>query len=119
VLAVDSAGNIWSSTDRGRSFWRETIAPAPLSSVSLSHFGDYAVAVGARGTALYRNAAGAWRTVQTGTTKDLNAALVPHHASRSYIAGDDGTLLYTDNQGASFTLQPLPTTAKFYGIEDL
>ena len=75
--------------------------------------------MGARGTALYRNSAGVWRTVQTGTSKDLNSVIVPHFGGRDYMAGDEGTLLYTDNQGASFVQQPLPTTVKFYGIEDL
>lgn len=91
VLAVDSLGGAWASTDRGATFAREMSAGVPLAAVALQADGTLAVAVGAAGALRVRDSRGAWTSVASGTTADLHAALVEEGAA--YIGGDDGTLL--------------------------
>jgi photosystem II stability/assembly factor-like uncharacterized protein len=119
IVAVDSNGAIWSSTDRGITFGLESKAGAELSSVSASYSGASVLAVGRGGTALVRSSTGVWTTLTTGTGFDLHAGLVSAVDGSLYVAGDQGTLLKSADVGAHWTVQPLGTTATLYGLQDL
>jgi photosystem II stability/assembly factor-like uncharacterized protein len=118
IVAVDSAGAIWSSRDRGVSFARVATAREPLYAVSLDHHGGRGLAVGARGTIL-RRVDGAWIAAHSPTGVDLYAALVPHEGKRTYAAGAEGTLLVSDDDGATFAPQPVSSKSALFGLEDL
>jgi photosystem II stability/assembly factor-like uncharacterized protein len=119
VLAVDSLGSIWSSADEGVTFTREATAGAALDSVSTPQAGNRALAVGAGGVVLLRDASAHWSPVVTGSHVDLHAALVSLGGSRLTIAGEAGTLLSSVDLGAHWTVEPLATTAALYGLQDL
>src|SRR5262249_35061285 len=67
VLAVDDGGAVWASSDRGQTFVREASTSIALYGVSLHPDGTRALAVGARGTLLSRDAQGAWHAAASGT----------------------------------------------------
>lgn len=120
VYAVDAAGGIWSSADRAATFVHEATAGVALEAIGVADTGSPAIAVGANGTALVRDAAtGAWRHLATGTTAALHAALVTE--SGAYVAGDDGTLLVTRDlaRGAWSKVDLGGTTERLNGLEDL
>ena len=119
VLTVDRAGAVWSSVDTGRTFRREAIAGASLEAVALADSGTSALAVGARGTALARDAQGTWTALSTGTTADLHAALITDADARRYVGGDLGTLRMSVDVGASWSTVATSTSEAIYGLEDL
>ncbi len=119
VLAVDQRGTVWSSTDRAASFTRETSASSPLDAVALSDDGSRALVVGAHGTALERDAGGAWHVIATGLDADLHAALLTDGARRAYVAGDHGTLATQPSGVGGYQAITLGTAANLYGLEDL
>lgn len=118
MLAVDDRGVVWSSTDGARSFARAFGAPAPLDGVEMLANGD-AIAVGAKGTVVVRLGGAPWSVLSTGTTADLHAgAIVPGDGSL-YVAGDEGTLLESNDRGAHFAPVRLMMTAPIYGLDAL
>ena len=118
VIAVDDAGAIFSSTDLGKTFVRDLVAPAPLDAVAMADDGGPAVAVGAHGTVMVRDPiARTWSASATPTDANLHAALVGDDG-HVYVAGDGGTLLGRTVQ-AGWQRVTLSTTAALYGLEDL
>ena len=120
VLASDDQGAIWASRDRALSFSKEATANGALASVSVGYDGALAVAAGADGLALVRDSAG-WRAIGTGTTADLHAALVAPNGQDFYLAGDAGTLIESQDHGASFIRTEFSSAVSvaLRGIEDL
>ena len=119
VLAVDSLGSIWASSDGGNAFAREWLAPASLEAVAMTDDGASAIAAGAGGT-IVEGKASTWRTVPSGTTVDLHAALITEtSAPRHYVAGDSGTLLASADQGQTWATVAIPTTAALQALDDL
>jgi photosystem II stability/assembly factor-like uncharacterized protein len=124
VIVVDDAGAIFSSTDKGKTFALDVVAPAPLDAVSIDDDGGPAIAVGARGTVMVRDPiARTWSASATATDADLHAALVtspvPSSGSRFYVAGDGGALLTHATNEVGWTRVPIATTSTLYGLEDL
>jgi photosystem II stability/assembly factor-like uncharacterized protein len=121
VFATDATGAIWASSDQGASFAAvyRTADGASLRGVAMADEGGRAMAVGAHGTVLWRDAVGskAWTAIASGTVNDLNAALVTDTGS-AFAAGVDGTLLESVDRHA-WTRIPLGTHATLYGLEDL
>ena len=118
VLAVDDGGNVWSSTDGARTFSHAATAAGALDSVTLVG-GNTAVAAGAGGTALARFAGGAWRPMSTGTTVNLHAGIVRTDDGHVYVAGDEGTLLESSDQGAHWSAVSVATTSAIYALDEL
>jgi photosystem II stability/assembly factor-like uncharacterized protein len=118
VLAVDDGGAIWSSTDGARSFVRVFQARAALDSVQMLPTGD-AIAVGLGGTAVARLGGPAWSVLSTGTTAELHAGVIVPQDGSLYVAGEDGTLLESDDRGAHFSVVPLMMTAPIYALQSL
>ena len=118
VLAVDDGGAIWSSTDGARSFVRVFVARAALNSVQMLRSGD-AIAVGLRGTSVARLDGSAWAVLSTGTTADLHAGVIRPQDGSLYVAGENGTLLESDDRGAHFAAAPLMMTAPIYSLQAL
>jgi photosystem II stability/assembly factor-like uncharacterized protein len=119
VLAVDDAGNIWSSTDGASSFALAATAPASLDAVALSSDDSEALAVGARGTAMARFGAASFAPVTTGTSQNLHAAVLPTANPNIYVAGDNGTLLTSTDQGAHWSTVPLSISTPIYALDRL
>ena len=117
VLAVDG-GAVWASTDGGQHFARETTAGAPLEAVALSDDGTLAIAAGAHGTVLERSADAMWRSVPSGTTADLHAAVIVE-GSRHYVAGESGTLLESADRGTTWSRVTTSSRAALYSLDDL
>lgn len=118
VLAVDDAGAIWSSSDAARSFARAFTAPAPLERVQMLPSGD-AIAVGARGTVVARLGTSSWSILPSGVTVDLHAGVIVPEDGELYVAGENGTLLESDDRGAHFSALPLMMTAPIFDIDAL
>jgi photosystem II stability/assembly factor-like uncharacterized protein len=119
VIAVDDAGAIWSSTDGAQSFVRVFEAPAALDSVQMLPTGE-AIAVGLRGTAVARLGGGpAWSVLTTGTTAELHAGVIVPQDGTLYVAGENGTLLESDDRGVHFSAVPLMMTAPIYDLQAL
>jgi photosystem II stability/assembly factor-like uncharacterized protein len=118
VLAVDDAGAIWSSTDGARSFVRAFVASAGLDSVQMQPTGD-AIAVGLAGTAVARLGGSVWSAVSTGTTVELHAGVIVPQGGSLYVAGENGTLLESDDKGAHFSVVPLMMTAPIFSLQAL
>jgi photosystem II stability/assembly factor-like uncharacterized protein len=118
VLAVDSAGAVWSSTDAARSFVRVFAAPAALDAVQMLPTGD-AIAVGVRGTAVAHLGGSSWSVLSTGTTVELHAGAIAPGDGSMYVAGEGGTLLESKDLGAHFTAVPLMMTAPILAIDAL
>jgi photosystem II stability/assembly factor-like uncharacterized protein len=118
VVAVDTLGAIWRSTDAGQSFVHDTTAPVPLDAVAVTDDGTLTLIAGHTGLAWLQAGQGAWRPLTTGTTVDLHASLITDSDGRFYLAGEAGVLL-TSVDGASWARVPLQTTAPIYGLEDL
>ena len=121
VLAVDASGNVWSSADAGVHFSREAQATTPLDAVSLDDEGaGFAIAVGGAGVAMMRDPLShAWTPAPIPFDGALHAALVTDDGTRFYAAGDDGALFTRTLDASSWQRVALPTTATFYGLEDL
>jgi photosystem II stability/assembly factor-like uncharacterized protein len=120
VLAVDGSGTVWSSADGGIHFASEASAGAPLNAVSMSDDGARAIVAGSHGTVLERAVDASWRSVPSGTTADLHAALITGDSgSHHYVAGDSGTLLRSFDSGVSFSQVAIATRATLYGLDDL
>ncbi len=119
LLAADSDGNVWASTDGALTFRREVIAPAALLGITVSDDGTRGLAVGAHGTALERAADGQWSVVPTGTVADLRAALITNGNTRDLVAGASGTLLESADHGAHWAQIVVTTEATLYGLDDL
>ena len=122
ALAVDAHGVAWSSTDRGATFTREATSSAALDAISVRDDGTVAVAVGGRGAIQLRDAAGRWRSADSGTTADLHAVLLERDTS--YIAGAAGTLLVgRDFSGSSAVTSwqriATGTDAELFALDDL
>jgi photosystem II stability/assembly factor-like uncharacterized protein len=118
VLAVDDAGAIWSSTDGARSFVRVFEARAALDRVRMLPTGD-AIAVGLGGTAVARLGGPAWSVLTTGTTVELHTGVIVPQDGSLYVAGEDGTLLESDDRGGRFSAGPLMMTAPIYDLQAL
>jgi hypothetical protein len=67
---------------------------------------------------LRRDAAGAWTALSVGTGVALHGALVAVDGTE-LVAGESGTLLYSEDQGATWRVRPLGTTTPLYAIDDL
>jgi photosystem II stability/assembly factor-like uncharacterized protein len=121
VLAVDSNGTLWASADAGEHFVREASAGASLDAVALSDDGKVAIAAGAHGTVLERDAAGTWQSVSSGTTVDLHAAVIVGAGgdTRHYVAGESGALLRSADGGASWSRVSTSSSAALYSLDDL
>jgi photosystem II stability/assembly factor-like uncharacterized protein len=50
---------------------------------------------------------------------NLHAALVADSGARLYVAGDNGTLLTSLDNGATWSRVALGTTLPLYGMQDL
>jgi photosystem II stability/assembly factor-like uncharacterized protein len=119
VVAVDTSGSVWSSSDRGANFTVVATAPAPLEAISLSDDGALGVAVGERGVVLV-GAAGTWASASSSTASDLHAVIVMDSANdRVYAAGEAGTLVSSADRGVTWTAQQSNTTAALYALDDL
>jgi photosystem II stability/assembly factor-like uncharacterized protein len=118
VLAVDDAGAIWSSADGARSFVRVFEVRAALDSVQMLPTGE-AIAVGLRGTAIARLDGRAWSVLSTGTTAELHAGVIVPQDGSLYVAGENGTLLQSDDRGGHFAAVPLMMTAPIYDLQAL
>lgn len=58
-----------------------------------------------------------WQLQSSGTTNDLHSVNFDHSTSaRAWACGENGTILYTSDGGASWTQQVSGTTADLYGI---
>jgi photosystem II stability/assembly factor-like uncharacterized protein len=120
VIAVDAAGAVWSSVDAGISFHQEASGAAPLEAVALADDGSVAVAVGARGLVLQRQADATWRVAPARTAADLHAAVITGNAAdQIYVGGDSGVLLGSADRGATWAQTPLGTVAPLYALDDL
>ena len=124
LLAADTTGHIFLSRDNGATFALEKDVGVPLNHITVSSHGDFAMAVGPGGKAFTRTADGTWHATNTGTTADLNASLIDSgegYLTRRYwyVAGANGTLLGSEDRGATWTKVPLRTTSNLYGLEDL
>jgi photosystem II stability/assembly factor-like uncharacterized protein len=59
----------------------------------------------------------AWIQQTSGTLNDLHSVNFDHSTdARAWACGDNGTIVYTSNGGASWELQDTGTTAHLYGI---
>jgi hypothetical protein len=120
MLAVDAAGNIWSSNDAGTHFSREAIAPSALDAISIDDDGGPALAVGASGMVMMRDPiARTWSTAPVPFDGGLHAALVTSNGTRFYVAGDGGALFTRTTDAPNWSRVSLATTATLYGLEDL
>ncbi len=119
ALAVDALGNAWASVDGGASFAREARAGAALDAIAVRDDGTAAIAVGAGGTAIARDASGEWHAVTGAGTANLHGALLEGDAA--YVAGDDGTLLVTRDLARAEPWQRIETgtSAALFAIDDL
>jgi photosystem II stability/assembly factor-like uncharacterized protein len=86
--------------------------------VAIADDDSAAFAVGAAGTVIERSTGGAWHPVTAGTTSDLHAAVITD-GGRQYAGGDDGTLVLTVDDGATWTPVSLGTHATLYALDDL
>jgi photosystem II stability/assembly factor-like uncharacterized protein len=118
VLAVDDAGAIWSSTDGARSFVVVFEARAGLDSVQMQPTGD-AIAVGLGGTAVVRLGGSPWSVLSTGTSVELHAGVIVPEDGSLYVAGENGTLLESDDRGMHFSAVPLMMTAPIFDLQAL
>lgn len=119
VLAVDDAGGVWASKDFATSFSREHTAKAALASVSVASDGSVALAVGATGTLLRRDATGTWSESSVSGGEGLLAAMISHANDYEYVAGESGALYGRARTAENFTRVQLGTTAALRGLEDL
>jgi photosystem II stability/assembly factor-like uncharacterized protein len=119
VLAVDDAGQIWSSADAASSFTLVATAPQALDAVALSQDDSVAVAVGAGGTAWARFGTGSFAPLTTGTTANLHAAIVDTKKPALYVAGDNGTLRESVDDGAHFSSVALAIATPIYALDHL
>ena len=119
VLAVDTLGGAWASTDRGATFVREMRGVAALHAVSLRDDGAAAIAVGSGGVVQVRDAHGRWTAAASGTSAELHAALVEDGAA--YAAGDDGTLLVSHDVSHPEQWERIDTgtRAALFALDDL
>ena len=117
ALAVSASGAVFASTDGGAHWSRETTAPAPLDAVALRDDGMRALAAGADGLALARDARGAWSTLRTNTVAYLHAALL--EGDRAYVAGEEGTILEAATVETGFVPVVSRTRATLWALEDL
>jgi photosystem II stability/assembly factor-like uncharacterized protein len=117
VVAVDAKGGAWASSDGAHGFAREAIVGAALDAIAIRDDGAIAIAAGASGTVLARDAAGAWHAAKTGTTRNLHAALV--EATGVYVAGDDGAILEAVDPSGGWSTIDTGTHAALWALEDL
>jgi photosystem II stability/assembly factor-like uncharacterized protein len=94
-------------------------APAALDAIALSSDDSEALAVGAGGTAFARFGTGSFTTLATGSTENLHAAIIPSSNPDLYIAGDNGTLLTSADEGAHWTVVPLSISTPIYALDSL
>ncbi len=123
VIAGDSAGHLFTSTDGAHSFRLEATAMGAVGAVSVA--GEWggesawgsgtAIAVGDHGVVMRRAPDGMWAIVPTSTTANLHAALIT--STLTYVAGDDGTLLSMN--GTTFSSVATGTHAALYALDDL
>jgi photosystem II stability/assembly factor-like uncharacterized protein len=118
VLAADSTGAVFQSTDHGASFAKAFTASGALGAVAIARDATHALAVGAGGAAFVRDAQGTWSTITTGTRFDLHAALVADNGTHFLVAGAGGVLLDSADFGATWTPHPLGTTVTLLGLDD-
>ena len=119
VALVDTRGNIFTSTDGAKTFVLSMKGSAALDAVVISDDGTRALATGAHGTAYYAHVGGAFGALATGTTVDLHAALVTADDARLYLAGENGTVLTSTDEGAHFASVAVSTSAAIYSLDDL
>lgn len=123
VAVTDTRGDIWESQDGPSSFHTAFHSGAPLEGLSLSGSGR-ALAVGQGGAVFAREVSGEWNAVSSGVTMTLHGVLLTGkdgYASspRAYAAGDNGTLLASDDYGASWRSVPLDTKSDLYSLDEL
>jgi photosystem II stability/assembly factor-like uncharacterized protein len=118
AVAVDTAGGLFRSTDLGVSFAREAVAPGALYGVSMDPHGGFAVAVGDSGLVMVRRDQ-AWARVDSGSSANLRAALVPEDGALDYVAGEHGTLLSHDRASDVWRAIPTHTDVTLFALEDL
>jgi hypothetical protein len=78
-----------------------------------------AIAVGLRGAAVARIDGPAWSVLSTGTTAELHAGVIAPQDGSLYVAGENGTLLQSEDRGAHFSAVPLMMTAPIYDLQAL
>jgi photosystem II stability/assembly factor-like uncharacterized protein len=117
LLAVDSAGRVWRSEDRGVGFALDAALGSPLDAVSIADDGSRAVTVGAAGAIYVRDELGTWHPSFSPTTADLHAGLVT--GGVWYAVGDAGTLLSSHDRGVTWRWLATGTKATLRGLDDL
>src|SRR5205823_10775640 len=103
--------------------WTELAAalPADLRGLTLSDDGSRALVVGAAGN-IWRStdAAVTWTRVETGDSRALAAiGFSDEIAGRGWAVGEQGALLITNDDGASFAALAAPAAVDFTAVEDL
>jgi photosystem II stability/assembly factor-like uncharacterized protein len=121
VLAVDASGVIWSSADAGVHFHREAQATTPLDAISIDDdAAGLAIATGGSGVVMMRDPlTRTWTPAPVPFAGGFHAALVTDGGTRYYVAGDEGSLFTRTFDSSTWQRIALPTTATFYGLEDL
>ena len=99
-IAVGESGLLKASSDGGKS-WTRQDPPTDLAMIDVATNGSRTIAVGQMGLILVRDGDGAWRKVESGTTRRLLQVDV-NKAGHAYITGAFGTLLKSTDGGDSW-----------------
>jgi photosystem II stability/assembly factor-like uncharacterized protein len=101
VVFASGAGSVVITDDAAKSWTVTKVAGGPdLAAVAL--YGDAKWVVGAGGTVARRSGSGAWKVLRSGAGTDLHAVAAPSDHG-VVVAGDDGTLLTSANDGRTWT----------------
>ena len=101
-LAVGAPGAILSTEDGGASWKPVTAVPAEVALLGVDIKGDHQIAVGQMGLVL-RKDGDSWKKVASGADKSRLLSVSINAKGQAVIAGSFGTVLKSDDGGASWT----------------